>query len=64
MTRKYELLDSGYALQVIRLHDGADFFLQGDDANYFREEWSEYDPSLDLADFIRDAGYDILLETH
>ena len=58
----FELIDSGYALQVIRLHDGADFFLQGDDAHYFRDEWAQCPPNMTLADYIRDAGYDVLLD--
>lgn len=62
MTRKFEIFDTGYALQVIRLRDGASFHLQGDDAHYFREEWSQCTPNISLARFISDYGYDMLLD--
>lgn len=62
--RKFEIFDTGYALQVIRLRDGANFLLQGDDANKFREEWQDAEPAVHLHQFLSLYGYDDLLEIH
>ena len=55
-----EILDSGYGLQVIRLCDGASFWLQGDDAARFRYEWQGANPEWSLGQFVYQMGYDIL----
>jgi hypothetical protein len=55
-----EILDSGYGLQVIRLCDGASFWMQGDDAARFRYEWQGANPKWSLGQFVYQMGYDIL----
>lgn len=58
---RYDIFDKGYAITLVR-SDGVVAHLQGEDANYFREEFHQCDPEWTVTDYIKAVGYDMLFE--
>lgn len=59
----YTLEDLGYGITVKEYESGWSFFLQGDDAQKFRDDWliaQEY--SSNFKDFLNDHEYNTLFE--
>jgi|TARA_R110000822_G_scaffold256887_1_gene382581 hypothetical protein len=59
----YQMEDLGYGVEVREYEAGWSFFLQGDDAQQFREEWKlaqEYD--IPFGHFLRDHEYITLFQ--
>ena len=59
----YTLEDLGYGITVKEYESGWSFFLQGDDAQKFRDDWliaREY--SSNFKDFLNDHEYNTLFE--
>ena len=59
----YTLIDSGFGISVTEYEAGWSFFLQGDDAQRFREEWElakEYD--IPFGHFLIDHEYTTLFK--
>ena len=71
MCKEYTIKDFGYGITVKRKGDltsfnknyakDCEFFLQGDDANQFRDEWDQaQENNIDFNNFLFDNSYDIL----
>ena len=60
----YTLSDKGYGLQVTETEAGWSFWLQGDDAEQFREEWEQYQEYRDnnFRRFLSDYEYNTLFQ--
>jgi len=59
----YTLKDLGYGIEVKEYESGWSFFLQGDDAQEFRDDWliaQEY--SINFKDFLNDHEYNTLFQ--
>lgn len=59
----YTLNDIGYGIEVNQYESGWSFYLQGDDAQQFRDEWltaQEY--SINFRDFLNNHGYNSLFQ--
>jgi hypothetical protein len=71
MNKQYTIKDAGYCITVKRkgnltsfnnnYTNDCEFFLQGDDANQFRNEWDQaQENNIDFDKFLFDYSYDIL----
>ena len=60
----YTMKDKGYGLQVTEIEAGWSFFLQGEDAEQFREQWQEYQEYRDnnFRRFLSDYEYNTLFQ--
>ena len=60
----YTLMDSGYGLSVTEYEAGWSFWLQGDDAQQFRDEWEAYQLGVgnDFRHFLSTHDYDTLFQ--
>ncbi len=59
----YTMKDLGFAIEVNEYEAGWSFFLQGDDAQQFRDEWElaqEYE--IPFGTFLRDHEYNTLFQ--
>lgn len=60
----FTLMDSGYGLSVTEYEAGWSFWLQGDDADRFREEWDSWKEHRDndFRQFLSEHDYDSLFQ--
>lgn len=60
----YRMKDEGYGLQVTEIEAGWSFWLQGEDAEQFREQWDEYQEYRDnnFRRFLSDYEYNTLFQ--
>jgi hypothetical protein len=60
----YTLMDSGYGLSVTEYEAGWSFWLQGDDAQQFRNEWEAWKEvrDNDFRSFLSHFDYDTLFQ--
>ena len=60
----YTMKDLGYGVQVTEVEAGWSFFLQGEDADQFREQWEEYQEYRDnnFRRFLSDYEYNALFQ--
>ena len=59
----YRMTDRGFAIEVEEYEAGWSFLLQGDDADHFREEWTQAkDYGSSFGDFLRDHEYNTLFQ--
>ena len=60
----YQMEDLGYGVEVREYEAGWSFFLQGDDAQRFREEWEMWQEIVgnDFRDFLSSNEYDTLFQ--
>jgi len=60
----YTLMDSGYGLSVTEYEAGWSFWLQGDDAQQFRNEWHIWKQlrNNDFRHFLSAHNYDTLFQ--
>ena len=60
----YTLMDSGYGLSVTEYEAGWSFWLQGDDAQQFRNEWHIWKQlrNNDFRQFLSEHDYDSLFQ--
>lgn len=57
----YDIFDEGYAIILVR-NAGETACLQGDDANYFREEYQDCPSDWSVTRYVQEVGYDMLFE--
>ena len=60
----FTLMDSGFGLSVTEYEAGWSFWLQGDDADRFREEWDSWKEHRDndFRQFLSEYEYDTLFQ--
>ena len=60
----YQMEDLGYGLKVVEHEGGWSFWLQGDDAHQFRDEWKAYQKRADndFRHFLSIYSYDGLFK--
>ena len=60
----YQMKDLGYGVEVREYEAGWSFFIQGDDAQQFREEWEKWEDlvSSDFRHFLSTHEYDTLFK--
>jgi len=60
----FTLMDSGYGLSVTEYEAGWSFFLSGDDAQQFRDEWEAYQLGVgnNFRHFLSTHDYDSLFQ--
>jgi len=60
----YSMKDLGYGVQVTEVEAGWSFFLQGEDAEQFHEQWEGYQEERDsnFRRFLSDYEYDELFQ--
>lgn len=60
----YTMKDEGYGLSVTEYEAGWSFWLQGDDADRFREVWEDWQESRDnnFRQFLSEYDYDTLFQ--
>lgn len=60
----YTLMDSGYGLSVSEYEAGWSFFLQGEDADRFREVWEDWQElrGNNFKQFLSEYEYDTLFQ--
>lgn len=60
----YTLKDGGYGLSVTDNETNSSFWLQGDDASQFLNEWDEWQQAADdnFFNFLSVFGYDVLFQ--
>ena len=60
----YNMKDLGYGVQVTEVEAGWSFFLQGEDAEQFHEQWGEYQEHRDnnFRRFLSDYEYNGLFQ--
>ena len=60
----YTMKDLGYGVQVTEVEAGWSFFLQGEDAEQFQEQWVEYQEQRDnnFRRFLSDYEYNGLFQ--
>jgi hypothetical protein len=60
----YTMKDLGYGVEVTEVEAGWSFFVHGDDAQQFRDEWDEYQEHRDnnFRRFLSDYEYNGLFQ--
>ena len=60
----YTMKDLGYGVEVTEVEAGWSFFVHGDDAQQFRDEWDEYQLCVDnnFRHFLSSHEYDTLFK--
>jgi hypothetical protein len=60
----YQMKDLGYGVEVREYEAGWSFFIQGDDAQQFRDEWDAYQLGVDnnFRHFLSTHEYDTLFK--